>query len=468
MGAVIALAWFALQAAQDPALRLAAQAMEARDYPTAIRHFQTALKANPRNTKILSSLGLCLAGAGKFDEAARQFQTLVKLEPGVAAHYYNLGLAFLNANANMDAENAFRKTLSLAPRHARAKVQLGNALLGQARGGDTSKMQAASEAYHAALPENPRDPELRFNYAFTLARTGDEEAALRQYREVVRLAPAIPQGHFFLGVTLFQVGNWDEALSSLKAAAARGLDDFGLHYYLGSALLRTLDREGARKHLEAAVQRDPEHPGVHFQLSAMYRALGDKEKAASEQRLFRELTASQESRWRAETLERAAGRAIRQGDLAQGISALEQAFEARPDAALARNLALAHLQQGAVEKARALLGKSLAMAPDDAATHNYLGLLAAREGGLAQASRHFEKAAALDPNLADALFNAGVAAFESKRYDVAVQRFKTALEKSNEPRIREALALALADAGRHEESQREFEAAQRQRAGGSR
>jgi len=312
------------------------------------------------------------------------------------------------------------------------------------------------------------DPELRFNYAFTLARTGDEEAALRQYREVVRLAPAIPQGHFFLGVTLFQVGNWDEALSSLKAAAARGLDDFGLHYYLGSALLRTLDREGARKHLEAAVQRDPEHPGVHFQLSAMYRALGDKEKAASEQRLFRELTASQESRWRAETLERAAGRAIRQGDLAQGISALEQAFEARPDAALARNLALAHLQQGAVEKARALLGKSLAMAPDDAATHNYLGLLAAREGGLAQASRHFEKAAALDPNLADALFNAGVAAFESKRYDVAVQRFKTALEKSNEPRIREALALALADAGRHEESQREFEAAQRQRAGGSR
>ncbi len=470
MSVAVALAFFAQPAAPDENLRLAAQAMDARDYPTAVRHFRAALQNNPRSTKILSSLGFCLAGAGSFTEAAEQFRALAKLEPGVAAHHYNLGLALLNANADEDAERAFRKVLSLSPRHARAKAQLANALLGQARGGNTSKMQAASNAYREALPDNPGDPELRFNYAFTLARTGDEEGALRAYRDVVRLAPGFPQAHFFLGITLFQVGNWDEALVSLKAAAARGLDDFGLHYYLGSTLLRKLDREAAHPHLEAAARLNPEHPGVHFQLASLYRAQGDKERATAEQRAFRDLTARQESRWRADTLERAAGRAIKQGDLGQGISALLQAFEARPDATLARNLALAHLQQGDSAKARYFLDKALELAPQDAVTYNYLGLLVARGADLPLAARHFDKAADLDPAFVDALYNAGVAAFELKRYDEAIQRFEAALGKSDDPKIHEALAMVLADAGRHEESQREFEVGQRQRvlAGGTR
>ena len=461
----IALSLCAQLAAPGENLRVAAQAMDSRDYPTAVRYFRAALKTDPRNTKILSSLGLCLAGAGSFTEAAEQFQALVKLEPGVAAHHYNLGLALLNANSNEDAERAFRKVLSLSPRHTRAKVQLANALLGQARGGNTSKMQAASKAYLEAVPENPRDPELRFNYAFTLARIGDEEGALRQDREVVRLAPGFPQAHFFLGITFFQAGNWDEALVSLKAAAARGLDDFGLHYYLGSTLLRKLDREAARTHLETAARLNPEHAGVHFQLASLYRAQGDKERAAAEQRTFRDLTARQEARWRADTLEQAAGHAIKQGDLGQGISALSQAFEARPNATLARNLALAHLQQGDPAKARTYLDKALELAPNDAAAYNYLGLLIVRTADLPLAASYFDKAAELDPAFVDALFNAGVAAFELKRYDVAIQRFKAALAKSHDPKIREALAMVLADAGRHEDSQREFEAAQRQRAG---
>lgn len=462
----VALAFWAQPAATDENLRQATRAMDGRDYQTAVRYFRAALKTNPKSTEILSSLGFCLAGAGSFTEAAEQFQVLVKLEPGVAAHHYNLGLALLNAHADEDAERAFRKVLSLSPRHARAKVQLGNALLGQARGGNTSKMRAASDAYKDALLDNPADPELRFNYAFTLARTGDEEGALRGYRDVVRLAPAFPQAHFFLGITLFQVGNWEEALVSLRAAAARGLDDFDLQYYLGSTLLRLLDREAAQTHLEAAARLNPEHPGVHFQLASLYRAQGAKERAAAEQNLFRDLTARQESKWRADTLERAAKRAIKQGNLGEGISALSQAFEARPDAALARNLALAYLQQGDSVRARHFLDKALELAPQDAATYNYLGLLVARGADLQLASRHFDKAAELDPTFVDALYNAGVAAFELKRYDEAIRRFKAALEKSDEPKIRESLAMVLAEAGRHEESKREFEAAQRQRAGG--
>lgn len=453
----------AILAAED-SVHLGAQALDARDYPAAVGHFQRALKANPTDSAILSSLGVALAAMQRFGEAAEQFRTLVKLQPGVAAHHYNLGLALLNAKENDAAEQAFRKTLQIAPQHPRARLQLANALLAQARGGDTSKMQAAAAAYRDALPGNPTDPELRFNYAFALARAGDEDGALREYKEVVRLAPQVPQAHFFLGITQFQAGNWSDALTSLTAAAAKGLNDFQLHYYLGSALLRTQDYKGAQTHLERAAEANATHPGVHFQLAALFRALGDKQRAGAEQRLFRELTAQQESRWRAESLELAAARALKAGDLAQGISALQQAFEAKPDAALARNLALAYLQAGDQENAKLALDKALELAPNDAGTLNYLGLLAARRRDMVQAMRDFDRATEIDPSFADARFNAGVAAFELKRYNEAIQRFRAALALSDNPRIREALAMALADAGRDQEAQAQFEAGQRQRA----
>ena len=97
MSVAIALALFAQLAAPGEDLRVAAKAMDARDYPTAVRHFREALKTDPRNTKILGSLGLCLAGVGSFSEAAEQFRALVKLEKK------SCDLMVLNGPAAMDA-----------------------------------------------------------------------------------------------------------------------------------------------------------------------------------------------------------------------------------------------------------------------------------------------------------------------------------------------------------------------------
>ncbi|MDA1313807.1 MAG: tetratricopeptide repeat protein [Acidobacteria bacterium] len=443
-------------------LRQAVQAMEAGNFVAAASYFEQALQYDPKNVSIVSSLGFCLAGAGRFGDAAGHFRTLTTLEPGVGAHRYNLGLALLRAGEFPAAESAFRETLGVAPEYPRAQVQLGNTLLAQAREGETGKMKQAAEAYTRALAQNGNDPELRFNLAFTLARTGDEAGSLEQYWEVIRLAPGFPRAYFFLGITLFQLGRWEEAAPPLREAMARGETDFHVHYYLGSALLKLEDQEGARRHLNSAVQLDPLHPGVHFQLAALHRATGDKTQAMQELRAFRDLTARQEAEWRANALEQAARRALQQGDLAEGISALEQAFEGRPSVSAARNLALAYLQEGNLVGARSLLEKSLELASEDGPTHNYLGLLEAREGNLVLAEKHFQQAAGFDAGLVDALYNAGIVASKSGHPDRAVAHLREAVRRSNTPRIREALAMALADAGQMEEAQQQFDAAQKQ------
>lgn len=461
-----AILWLLLSelcwSAPNDALQKAVQAMEAKDFVAAASYFEQALHYDPKNVSILSSLGFCLAGAGRFGDAAARFRTLTKLEPGVGAHRYNLGLALLNTGKFQAAESAFRETLRLSPQHPWAQVQLGNALLARAREGSTGKMREAAEAYTRALAGNRNDPELRFNLAFTLARTGDESGSLEQYREVIRLAPDFPRGHFFLGITLFQLGRWDEAAPPLREAMARGQNDFYVSYYLGSALLKLEDQVSARRHLSVAVQLDPQHPGVHFQLAALHRVAGEKTQAMQELRAFRDLTSRQEAEWRADALEQAARRALQQGDVAQGISALRQAFDGRPSVSAARNLALAYFQQGNLAEARSLLEKSLELAPKDGPTHNYLGLLEAREGNMRLAEQYFEQAARFDPALVDALYNAGVVAARSGRPERAVDHLLGAVKRSDTPRVREALAMALVDAGRMEEAQEQFEAAQKQ------
>jgi tetratricopeptide (TPR) repeat protein len=181
-----------------------------------------------------------------------------------------------------------------------------------------------------------------------------------------------------------------------------------------------------------------------------------------ELRAFRDLTARQEAEWRANALEQAARRALQEGDLAEGISALQQAFEGRPSVSAARNLALAYLQSGDLAAARGLLKKSLEMAPEDGPTHNYLGLLEAREGNLASAEKYFQQAVGFDAELVDALYNAGVVASKLGHPGRAVAHLREAVKRSDTPRIREALAMALADAGQMGEAQQQFDAAQKQ------
>lgn len=451
-----------LWAQSDETLRKAAQALDLKDFVSASRYFEEALKTDPGNVSILSSLGFSLAGTGRFADAARRFREATQLEPAVGAHHYNLGLALFQTSDYKAAETEFHATIRLSPDHPRAMVQYGNALLAQGQQGAAGKTREAAEAYAKALPRNRNDPELHFNLALALARTGDEAGSLLHYREVVKLAPDFPRGQFFLGVTLFQLEKWAEAVAPLKAAIAHGQKDFHVHYYLGSALLKLRDLEGAGVQLNQAAAIKPDDPGVHFQLAALYRATGSRLQANEHLRAFRDLSARQEAQWRADALEQAAQRALQQGNLVEVSSALQQAFDSSPSVSSARNLALVHLQRGDRDGARKFLKAALDLDPSDGPTHNYLGLLEAQEGNLTAAEAYFEKAMLLDPSLTDARYNAGVAAIRLDQPQKAVGYLSEAVKRSDEPRIRKALATALADAGRIEEAQAQFDEAQKQ------
>jgi tetratricopeptide (TPR) repeat protein len=472
MTALFVTAGFGVAQAGSPAKQdcaLARQALQNHDLWKARAASQECLKLEPADAgaralagEIDSQIGLELASNGRFADAAEHFRSVTMLQPDFPGGHYNLGLTLMNLSDAAGAEKCFRRVLQLSPSQAKARTQLANAVLMQARTNRTRMAEAATE-FRGAIKMSPNDAELHFNLAYALGALSDDNGALAQYREVLRLDPRYPDGQASIGYTLYRLSEWAEAEEHFRAALAQGQDDYALHYYLGSVLISLGRTAEAQVQLERAIRLDAEQPAAHFQLASVYRAAKDQQRAAAELKLFRQLFTATEIKWREDALQHAAKDALHQGDLAQGVVALTRAFENRPDAVTACNLALAELTQGHVPQARAWLDKAQSLSPNDPAVYNYLGLMEAREGNLALAEQHFDMAVRLNPASDEAAYNAGVAALELGHTDSAIRYLEQAVKRSDESRVHQALAAALSAAGRDTEARRQLDAAQKQR-----
>jgi len=431
------------------------------DFGAAVEYLEKARQQDAGNVDVLSSLGLVFVGQGLFRGAATQFREVTRLRPDFAPGHFNLGLALLKLGDAPGAEKEFRQVLKLASDYEKARVELANSLLAQGREGNLEKTREAVETYRRALEQSPDQPELRFNLAFALSLLRDEQGALSEYQKVAQSKPDYPSVQFYLGYTEYRLNDYASAARHLRTALDHGTDNFFVRYCLGSALLQTGDHVSAKAELEMAAKIDPKDPGPHFQLAKLYRALGDTQRAAEENNKFRNLSARQEEGWHINALEKSATVDLQRGRTAKGIDALKGVYSARHDVSSARNLGLAYLESGKLADARHFLEEALQLSPDDAATHNYMGLLEAQEGNLAPAQKEFEKSASLDPSFPDALYNAGLSSYELRQIDVAIKYFRAALARSDTPQVHRALALALVDAGRADEAQQHLEDARR-------
>jgi tetratricopeptide (TPR) repeat protein len=434
------------------------------NYAIAIPFLEEAVKREPNNISVLGTLGGTLSAVGRSKEATVCLRRVIQLKPKFPEDYYNFGVAFLELSEPEHAESAFREAMRLAPRYDKAQVGLADSILLQAQTDDLTRFRDALAAYQKALTLSPPNADLQFKLGFVLGRLADTAEAITAYLEALNLHPKqslVQMIHFNLGVLFFAMEDWKSCRTHLNYVVALDGNDFAAEYYLGSALRKIDDHNGAEEHLGKALKLNPDESRVYFQLAALHRSLGESKRASTELQRFRELTDREDAKAREDALERNAKAILQKGDTAQAIDALKQLYEARPDALSGRNLALALLQNGKEDEARRFLTEALALSPHDAVAHNYFGLLEARAGNLAIALLRFEKAVALDPAYEDALYNAGIAAAQLNQNEAAANHLLAAITVSDTPRARRALALVYAEMGRTNESELQFQAAQK-------
>jgi tetratricopeptide (TPR) repeat protein len=301
------------------------------------------------------------------------------------------------------------------------------------------------------------------------AALGEAEAAVAAARAatVARHDDPLPQVELALALLALQPTRVAEAVRPL-VRAAQLRPDRGEYPYLQGALLLDDERVAlALPLLERAVALDGRRAAPRLALAqalidsgALARArevltpVPELDPTPDEAARGRKLCAQLPGLFRGLAPEvraayrRAAG--LLDEDLAgQAVSAAEDLVRSRPGFAAAHTLlALAHLKLGNDARAFAALQRASELNSDDPTNHLYLGLIFLDRDRVPQATRHLERALALDPFSARATASLARIHADAREWRDAVRLYTrlAALDGGEGPTLR-ALARALRAAG---------------------
>jgi Flp pilus assembly protein TadD len=227
---------------------------------------------------------------GKIVDALRQLAILDKQ----AGHDPEVQLALGELFQELSASRA-EQLQQVAPDSAAAHELLGKSY--EARG----KLSEALSEYEHARDSNPREAGLNFLLGNLEWKLKNTEAAERDLRKELELNPHHAMANLRLGQILLVTDrdNPDHAIAYLKEAATDAASSLEAHRELGKALRISHQYSEAVKELKLVEQERPNDDSVHAQLAALYRDLGDTERARIEielhARILRErLQASQD------------------------------------------------------------------------------------------------------------------------------------------------------------------------------
>lgn len=133
------------------------------------------------------------------------------------------------------------------------------------------------------------------NVARARIREGNLEGAEAMLRKALAVDADLAKAHFFLGTVLKNAGRYDDALAHLRKAAAQYPRDRVVRNQVGRLLFLKRRYEEAIAEFEHVLTIDPEDLQAHYNLMLCYRGVGDRDKAAREQKLYERFKADEAS-----------------------------------------------------------------------------------------------------------------------------------------------------------------------------
>ena len=146
------------------------QAMDARDWPEAVKVLREAVALAPDNAGTRLNLGTSLYASGDGDGALEQYRAAVRLSPALARAHFGIGVVLESRRQDREAIEAFSAAVRSDPAYDEARFTLAEALRRSGR------VEESFVHYDAVLQHNPSVSQASFGYAMGLVR-------LRRYRE---------------------------------------------------------------------------------------------------------------------------------------------------------------------------------------------------------------------------------------------------------------------------------------------
>lgn len=244
---------------QDPqaAYQAGVTALNAHNYPEAIRQFRTARRALPNDGTINFALGLALVGNNEKQDAQDAFERAVRDANAPIGARLQLGLVSLELG---DRAKAVEQQAALSAALAACDAQCGEQRHGQlqaaldqlTRALDAAPATQGSAADPATMGWNfPSVQEGREAYAVAVGYINQERyveglAALERAQAAIGPHPDILN---YMGFASRHLGRFDSALAYYHEALRIQPDHLGANEYLGELYLQMGDVPAARRQL---------------------------------------------------------------------------------------------------------------------------------------------------------------------------------------------------------------------------
>jgi Flp pilus assembly protein TadD len=334
------------------------------------------------------------AQQGNFESAIRELEAARTLDPSSLQIRRTLGLTLLREGYLSEAVDELRQAVRLDPGNAELRSQLAQASM------RASDFVGATREFQEVIKSSPGDLMARNNLGVCYLNAGQWAEAARTYQELVSLDPTIPEAFYNLGVALKHAEQFDDAIAAFQKAIELKPELPEAKTDLGEILWQEGRLDEAAAQLRAACQMRPDFTPAYYALVEVLRQKNDFEGAFAVVQVIPQLDPRNPSAYQELAMVEK-----QRGNVDGAAAAFHKAEElkrvSRPlqAAQLATATGTELLQKGELPKAIAKFEFALKLDPNLAAAHFELGMASWRQHNRARASAEFEKARTLDPRL---------------------------------------------------------------------
>ena len=426
--------------------------------------FRAALKGDPDSAQLHYLTGLALVGAGHVPEAVPEIKESIRLEPQVIKPHLMLASLYDEAGKHADAEEQWKLAMGIdpqslpaleglsadllirqdnigviqllrdVPRNEKLSITLSRALgllnyLDEANAVLTDALQKSPDSVplasaltvvlvkqrkhqeainllQHAFEKNPDNQEAELQFFRILVLTNHINLARPIGPKLLAKRPHDPEVLYLNGIVERSVGDYTTAKTHLEQAVATDPNFFNSRYNLGMVLVFLKEWQEAKEQLQKAIDLGATEPQVHFEMAKALRALGERDRALEEMKLYQQIKKAEESNLEAVESAAQGDSELEAGKLTEAIAHYREATEDEPAiAGYKYKLSVALHQAGDTAGQRAQLEEAVKLDPKLAGAQNELGYVLSRSGDAAGAVQHFRMAVEAAPGWAEAWIN---------------------------------------------------------------